>query len=277
MTEFQIVSLGSSSEGNCFLIVTKEESFFIDLGIGFRDLMQKLRFLKVSSLPSTVLLSHEHGDHTTGIRTFSKKFPITIYANVPTFKNLNNAIKNLGVETEIFTTGEVFQIGKTKIKSFPVYHDAAEPVGFTITYGKHKVVYLMDSGRVEDKSKKEMADADLVIIDSNYDDFSLLQGKYPDTLKKRIMCSGHLSNEVVGNIILNHPNPQTEFWLGHLSKEHNSPGLASVTVNYILKYGKGQKRRFKILPRKGIGPIWDPAETSQLEFMYKSGMSLSKP
>ncbi|NCO68639.1 MAG: hypothetical protein COY75_09570 [Nitrospirae bacterium CG_4_10_14_0_8_um_filter_41_23] len=54
-------------------------------------------------------------------------------------------------------------------------------------------------------------------------------------------------------IILNHPNPETEFWLGHLSKENNSPGLASLTVNYILKYGKGQKKRFKVLPRKAIG------------------------
>ena len=77
-------------------------------------------------------------------------------------------------------------------------------------------------------------------------------------MKKRIAMSGHLSNEATGNVILNHPNPVTEFWLSHLSEENNRAGLAIQTVNRILKNGKSRKKRFKILPRKTIGPFWEP-------------------
>jgi phosphoribosyl 1,2-cyclic phosphodiesterase len=274
LSDFRIVSLASSSEGNCFLVMAGEDKFLIDLGISPASLVRKLRFLKINSVPSSVLLSHEHSDHTSGIHNFSKKFPVTIHANASTFKRLN-LVKGLQMEKRVFTTGKVFEIGKAKIKPFRIYHDAVEPVGFSIVYRKLKVVYLLDTGRIHDEQLKEMAEADLVIIDSNYDNLFLSQGKYPDSVKKRIMWSGHLSNEIVGNIILNHPNPEAEFWLGHLSKENNTPGLASLTINYILKYGKAQKRRFKVLPRKAIGPVWEPHRIRQYELILE-GITISK-
>jgi len=257
MTKFRIISLASSSEGNCFLVIAGEENFLIDLGIAPANLMRKLEFFKVNSLPSHVLISHEHWDHTSGINSFGKKFPVTIYANAPTFSRLDLE-EGHHVRKETFTTGEVLSIGRTKIKPFHVHHDAAEPVGFSIIYRKHKVVYLLDTVRIDEKHMTEIADANLVIIDSNYDNLMLSQGKYPYPVKRRIAASGHLSNEATGNVILNHPNPATEFWLGHLSKENNSPTLASQTVNHILKNGKSRRKRFKILPRKSTGPFWEP-------------------
>jgi len=273
MTKFKVISLASSSEGNCFLIMAGEERFLIDLGISYGNLMRKLKFLRIALPPSSVLISHEHSDHTSGILSISKKIPVTIYANEPTFKKMNN-LNEFRIERKTFITGKIFQIGKAKIKPFRIYHDAAEPVGFSITCGKHKVVYILDSGRIGDEHTKEIEDADLVIIDSNYDNLSLTQGRYPDAVKERIIRSGHLSNEMVGNIILNHRNSETEFWLGHLSKENNNPGLASLTVNYILKHGKGQRKRFKVLPRKAIGPVWEPAEVRQYELVLP-GINIS--
>ncbi|MBM4128739.1 MAG: MBL fold metallo-hydrolase [Nitrospira sp.] len=273
MTKFRVVSLASSSEGNCFLVLAGEDRFLIDLGISYSSLMGKLRFLRIPSPPTSVLLSHEHSDHTSGIQSVSKKFPLILYANARTVKRLN-ALSNTQIEKRVFTTGEAFFIGKIKVKPFRIYHDAAEPVGFSITYGKYKIVYLLDSGRVDELHLMETADADLVIIDSNYDTFSLSNGNYPDSVKARIIRTGHLSNEIVGNVILNHPNPETEFWLGHLSKENNSPGIASLTVNYILKYGKTHKRKFRVLPRKATGPVWEPVEERQLEFILK-GINIS--
>jgi phosphoribosyl 1,2-cyclic phosphodiesterase len=257
MTKFRIISFASSSEGNCFLVIAGEENFLIDLGIAPANLMRKLRFFKINSLPSHVLISHEHWDHTSGINSFSKKSPVTIYANAPTFNSLNLEESHY-IRKETFNTGKAFCIGRTKIKPFHVHHDAAEPVGFSIIYRKHKVVYLLDIVKIDEKHMAEIADANLVIIDSNYDNLMLSQGKYPYPVKRRIAESGHLSNEATGNVILNHPNPATEFWLGHLSQENNSPTLASQTVNHILKNGKRRKNRFKILPRKSIGPFWEP-------------------
>jgi phosphoribosyl 1,2-cyclic phosphodiesterase len=257
MTEFRIISLASSSEGNCFLIIAGEENILIDLGIASTNLLRKLRFFEIDTVPSHVLISHEHWDHTSGINSFGNKFPVTVHANARTFSRLDLEETHY-IRKKTFITGQVFDIGRTRIKPFHIHHDAAEPVGFSIIYRSHKIVYLLDTVRIDEKHMEEIADASLVIIDSNYDNLMLSQGKYPYPLKKRIALSGHLSNEVTGNVILNHPNPATEFWLGHLSDENNTAALASRTVNHILKNGKSRKKRFKILPRKTIGPFWEP-------------------
>jgi phosphoribosyl 1,2-cyclic phosphodiesterase len=257
MTKFRIISLASSSEGNCFLVIAGEESILIDLGIASTNLLRKLSFFEINTVPSHVLISHEHWDHTSGINSLGNRFPVTVYANARTFNRLGLG-ETHHIKKGTFITGEVFDIGRTRIKPFHVHHDAAEPVGFSIIYLSHKVVYLLDTVRIDEKHIEEIADASLVIIDSNYDNLMLSQGKYPYPLKRRIVMSGHLSNEATGNVILNHPNPATEFWLGHLSDENNSAGVASRTVNHILKNAKSRKKRFKILPRKAIGPFWEP-------------------
>lgn len=257
MTQLRIISLACSSEGNCFLVIAGTENFLIDLGIAAANLIKKLRFFEINMLPSHLLISHEHWDHTSGIKSFGNKFPVTVYANAPTLNRLDLEDSN-NIRKESFTTGEVFSIGRTKIKPFHVHHDAVEPVGFSIRHRNNKIVYLLDTVRVDEKHMEEIADANLVIIDSNYDNRMLSQGKYPDSLKTRIAVSAHLSNEATGNVILNHPNPATEFWLGHLSEENNSARIAIQTVNLILKNGKSRKKKFKVLPRKSIGPFWEP-------------------
>ncbi len=265
--DFKVISLASSSKGNCILVIAGRQRFLIDLGIGVKELLRKLKSLRITEPPDKILISHEHHDHTSGIENLSKKYRIKIFANSPTLRSLNSSFNMSNIEKELFISGNVFKIGSVEVKPFRIFHDAEEPVGFSISYKGSKVVYLVDTGRVTDENIKEIADADLVIIDSNYDNLSLLQGRYPPDLKKRIMEYGHLSNEVVANIILNHPNPETEFWLAHLSEENNSTGLAAMTVNYVLKYGKGRRFKFKVLPRRRIGPFWEKKKEIQLEFL----------
>ena len=267
MSDFKVISLASSSKGNCVLVIAGRHRFFIDFGISVKELLRKLKSLHITEPPDKILISHEHHDHTSGIENLSKKYRIKIFANSPTFRSLNSSVKTPNFVKEIFSSGSVFKIGSIEVKPFRIFHDAAEPVGFSISHKGSKVVYFVDAGRVTDGNIKEMADADLVIIDSNYDNLSLLQGKYPPNLKKRIMEYGHLSNEVAANIILNHPNPETEFWLAHLSEENNSTGLAAMTVNYVLKYGKGRRCKFKVLPGRRTGPVWEKKKEMQLELL----------
>jgi phosphoribosyl 1,2-cyclic phosphodiesterase len=267
LSDFKVISLASSSKGNCILVIAGRHKFFVDFGISVKELLRKLKSLRIAEPPGKILISHEHHDHTSGIENLSRKYRIKVFANSPTFRSLNSSFKMSNIEKEVFVPGSAFKIGSVEVKPFRIFHDAAEPVGFSISYKGSKVVHLVDAGRVTDGNIKEMADADLVIIDSNYDNLSLLQGKYPPDLKKRIMEYGHLSNEVVANIILNHTNPETEFWLAHLSEENNSTGLAAMTVNYVLKYGKGRRFKFKVLPRRRIGPVWEKKKEMQLELL----------
>lgn len=267
MSDFKVISLASSSKGNCLIVIAGNQRLLIDLGISVKELLRKLKSLRITEPPDKILISHEHHDHTSGIENLSKEHRIKVFANYPTLRSINSFLKIPNIGKEVFISGSFFKIGNIEVKPFRIFHDAAEPVGFSISYKGNKVVYLVDAGRVTDENIKEMADADLVIIDSNYDNLSLLQGKYPPDLKKRIMEYGHLSNEIVANIILNHPNPETEFWLAHLSEENNNSSIAAMTVNYVLKYGKGRKVKFEVLPRRGIGPVWEKKKEMQLEFL----------
>ena len=77
-----------------------------------------------------------------------------------------------------------------------------------------------------------MCGSDLLLIESNYDNDTLLCGAYPYFLKKRISSDiGHLSNEMTGKLVKTlYENGVNKFILGHLSKENNFPELAYQTV-----------------------------------------------
>jgi len=190
---------------------------------------------------------------------------LKVIANKATFGALKKKLNGAGIERSIIRTGEEFTIGDLILRTFKVYHDAAEPVGITVRYKRARVAYLVDLGRISRENQGEIDHADLVVIDSNYDRLSLIRGSYPEKLKKRITNSAHLSNEIVGNVILSHPaKERAEFWLAHLSEENNSPKIACFTINFILKQGGAKgKASFKVLPRKRIGPRWRATFESQ--------------
>ena len=69
--EFKI--LGSSSSGNAALLRTPESTVLIDAGLSCKKLLFLLKEegLQVEALDA-VFLTHEHNDHSAGIRGLSK-------------------------------------------------------------------------------------------------------------------------------------------------------------------------------------------------------------
>lgn len=264
---FNAISLASGSNGNSVLVLTKNTKILLDAGIHFTDISHKLKYLKIE--PKTInaiFLTHEHNDHSKGAVKLSRTYNITIYSNRPTLNRLESKFNLNNIRIERIKTNISIQIGDLLVNSFKIIHDSAMPAGYSVRCREHKISYLVDLSKFTYENKKEIQDSDLVIIDSNYDRVSLLDGKYPYPVKQRIMNSGHLSNETVGNIILNHPNRHnTEFWLAHLSEHNNRPELACTTINCILKKGGcNRKVDYKILPRKKIGPLWTAYKPKQM-------------
>ncbi len=271
------VSLASGSDGNSLLVFSRKTNILLDAGISPAEMTRKLKYLGIDPKKLDALfISHEHNDHSRGAFDFARRWRIPVYLNQATLKVLKTRLNPSEVEIVIFDTGSPFKIRDLVVKSFPVYHDASEPVGFSVRHKRWKIAYLVDLGKISEENEKEINSSHLVIINSNYDRVSLLNGKYHYRLKERIINRAHLSNETVGNIILNHPNREnTEFWLAHLSEENNSPEIASITVNYILGRGsrKKSKANFKVLPRNRIGPRWTAKEDAQM-FLPLAGITL---
>jgi len=189
----QIFPIASSSDGNCTLVKTSTTSILIDCGISYKQLKSLLSKEQLKSLDA-VFVTHEHSDHIKGLDMLGKRFNIPVYINKKSFtarahqfSNIDN--RSLEAESEI-------QIEDLTITPFEVQHDTVNTFGFNITKEKGKVFcFITDTGNITKQNKSRMAEADVLLIECNYDEEMLHKYPgYPNYLKTRI-AEFHLSNQ----------------------------------------------------------------------------------
>lgn len=128
-------------------------------------------------------------------------------------------------------------IGDIEVRSFPVSHDAVAPCGYVLHAGGCRVCIVTDSGEVTPVMLEAMAQADLLILESNHDRARLLSGPYPYHLKQRILsANGHLSNAQAAEAVLRtwSSDGLRWLWLAHLSRTNNTPKLALTSMQQHL-------------------------------------------
>ena len=236
-------SFASGSSGNSYLVFTERTALIIDAGIAYRDIEQGL--LGVGLNPedvSGILITHEHSDHIKSLRTLAKKTESPIYSAQGTLDAIiEKYIPSLRQDDIVsISEGELFSIGDIEILPFALSHDAAEPLGYLLSSGDRRIAIMTDTGIVTEGALKSLREADIIIIESNHEENMLMFGRYPFTLKRRILSeNGHLSNiaaaaclsDVLGE--RSNPNPPI-INLAHLSKENNTPDLAFLTIKNAL-------------------------------------------
>ena len=228
---FKYCNLYSGSSGNCSYIETNNTKILIDCGVSSKKIEEALNSIEVSLKEiDAILISHEHSDHIKGLPVISKKYNIPIYANNPTFTNIN---QNIPDELKNkFNTNEKFEIKDAKIYPFSIPHDAAEPCGFNIFFNNKKFTIATDIGHVDNKILHNLDESDLLLLESNYEVNMLKCSKYPYPLKRRILGpNGHLSNDDAGLVVSELlKQGVNNIMLGHLSENNNFPELAYQTV-----------------------------------------------
>lgn len=231
-------SFASGSNGNCYLIKNDTSALLIDAGISGKKIFQGLEDTGTpKEAVSAILITHEHSDHISSLPIVTKKLPnIIAYANESTWAAIDRPVAPEKQRT--FHTGENFCIDDFCIRPFPIPHDAAEPVGFSI-YGEDRQISIVtDVGYITEEIRDEIIDADLLVLEANHEKEILLMGSYPYPLKRRILGEkGHLSNVSAGeclcSIVEARPKKR-QILLGHLSKENNDPSVALLAVKNAL-------------------------------------------
>ena len=232
-------SFSSGSSGNCYLVKSDRTAILIDAGISGRRILDSLKRAEVGPGDvKAVLVTHEHSDHVKSLRVINKKLPGAVtYANIGTWECINGLVDEK--RSIVFKTGEEFLIDDIKVKAFNILHDAAEPVGYTLSRGESKIGILTDTGRLSEEIYEEIKEADLLVLEANHDVEMLRVGRYPWFLKQRILGEkGHLSNvDAAGAIcrLLAGGGKSRRILLAHLSRENNFPEMAYQTVKNLLE------------------------------------------
>lgn len=231
--------LASGSTGNAFFIESEKERILVDAGLSGKE-MDRL-FGEIQVDPSTltrILVTHEHSDHVKGLGIIARKYQLPIYANEKTWKAMESGLGKLSVEQKfLFDVEEEKTFGDMDVQSFGVSHDAAEPMFYTFHQGDKKVALVTDLGYVSDRIKKIVENADAYIFEANHDVNMLRMGRYPWSVKRRILGdSGHVSNEDCGLALSDIISNRTKrIYLAHLSQDNNMKDLARMSVGDILQ------------------------------------------
>lgn len=253
-------SLASGSDGNCILVRAGASAILIDAGISARAVRAGLADsgLMEDSVRA-VLVTHEHSDHTRGLRAVARRLKSPVIATEGTLARVS---LHPDAETVSLACGEQVRVAGFSVRSFPVSHDAADPVGYLIEYAGKRLGYATDTGYALPELREHLRGVDLAIVEANHDVDRLVAGPYPAHLKKRILGdSGHLSNAGAGELaaeLLSH-RPETEIWLAHLSAVNNTPQLALMTVQQRLSDAGFGNAQLQVMPRGRPGPAWDGA------------------
>ena len=218
--------IASGSKGNTSVVIYKDTSILIDMGVSFDRLEKGLAEvnLKAEDL-SAAIFTHDHSDHIGGIKFLSPKKMYGLKGTLPSLCNV----------VELF---KPFKIGEFTITPIETSHDATNPCGFLLEAGNEKMVYMTDTGCFCPDNLSLIKNPTYLIIESNHDIQMLLKTNRTYELKQRILSDvGHLCNEdsaIAATEIIG--DDTKEIILAHLSEEANTPELALDAYKKIFKH-----------------------------------------
>jgi len=235
----KIVPIASSSKGNAYLVEQDGVALLIDCGVSCKCLRKHLDLSHLCG----VLVTHNHTDHVSGLKSLLNCVDVPVFANAMTVEAI--ACQEHVDESAFvcFENGQSFAVGPFDVLPFSIPHDAADPVGYLI---RGDLVYFhgTDIGTPLDSIGVKLAEADFATLESNHDPVMLRTSRRPPCLIQRIGGPrGHLSNEQACELVQRFASPRLQhLWLAHLSGECNAPSLALEAMR-------------RTLTQKGMGDI----------------------
>ncbi|QTD40147.1 MBL fold metallo-hydrolase [Sporosarcina sp. Te-1] len=231
--------LASGSTGNSIYIETDGYAFLVDAGLSAKRMEQQLESIGRSMKQvNGIFVTHEHSDHIKGIGVLARRYGMPIYANRKTWAAMDGLVGEIPTEQRFhFDMESVQSFGSLDVQSFAVSHDAADPMFYVFHESDRKLALITDTGYVSDRMKGHIQGADAFVFESNHDVSMLQMGRYPWSVKRRILSDvGHVSNEdaavAMSEVVA---LKETRIYLSHLSKDNNMKDLAQMSVSQTLQ------------------------------------------
>ena len=124
-----ISSLNSGSNGNCYYIGNETEAILIDAGISCRETEKRMKRSGLSmEKVKAIFISHEHGDHISGLPVLSRKHKLPVYITAATERFGNLTLDKKLVNR--FTADEPVTIGNLSITAFQKEHGRVPAIAY---------------------------------------------------------------------------------------------------------------------------------------------------
>ncbi len=231
--------LGSGSGGNSTLVQGGNTRVLVDAGFSARSVGERLNLLGVEpDAIDAIVVTHEHGDHTSGVGVFARRHATPIYMTDRTRDACARLLRG-SEEVVSYGPGRPFLIGDLRVEPFLTVHDAADPVGVAVVdeCTGLRLGIATDLGRPTVQIRHALSACDFLVLEANHDEVMLHTSGYPASVKRRIASShGHLSNQAAARFVTELLHPRLAgVVLAHLSKECNRPDLALDIVGTALE------------------------------------------
>ncbi len=243
-------SLSSGSSGNCYYLGNEFHGILIDAGISATSISKFMKDLDIPIQTITgVLITHNHIDHIRGLELLIRKNHLPAFTTKKIWKSILTPQMKISPDyIHQIPLKKKFHIAGFDVEAFPVCHDAPETVGFHICASDKKITIVTDLGHICKTAAKYIKASNLLVIESNYDEEMLMNGRYPDFLKARIRSDhGHLGNHQTASFLADNINDNlSNICLAHLSKNNNTPEKVLQTLKQTFSEKgitlKGQQR-----------------------------------
>ncbi len=185
--------IGSGSSGNCYVLEGEHTALLIECGVPYRSFLRSIDF-NVGKICGAVV-SHEHGDHAGHIERYENELGIGIYAS-------GGTVRALGLEGRrniiAIDPKRRYVIGEFTVITFPVQHDAAEPLGFIIVHEEMgTLLFATDTYYVRFNFAKFHINH--FMIEANYD-IDIVR----DNLEKGVINNVYADRLLTSHMSLNH-------------------------------------------------------------------------
>lgn len=233
----KVIVLASGSKGNATYVEAKKYKLLIDFGASVKYINLKLKEIeKTIDDIDYILISHLHTDHTKSIENFGKEHKAQIFVTPKMYKELKKVNADLNY---VIYEGDLL-LEDLSIEVINTSHDSIDSRGFLFTENESSLVYITDTGYLNQRYINKLKNKNLYIMESNHDPKMLREGKYPLWLQRRILSSeGHLCNEDSSTYLAKLIGAKTKkVILAHLSEENNNEKIAlKVFKEKMAEYG----------------------------------------
>jgi phosphoribosyl 1,2-cyclic phosphodiesterase len=189
----ELIVLGSSSAGNCYILNVEKEALVIEAGVRFSEVKQALNF-DISKIAGCVI-THAHNDHSKYINDFLK---VGIKTLAPSHTFESKAINSHFAKPINHGTG--YRVGGFSVIPFNVVHDVP-CVCYVIDHAEMgRLLFVTDTMFLE----YQFSGINHFIIEANYSDAiaqkRVLTGSLNASVMKRTYDS-HMEFETTKSIL----------------------------------------------------------------------------